>query len=248
MRVAARDAVRELVRPGDPDDTRAGVEQRLHRGCVRGLGRAPGEERRDACADREPRDREQVLDRHALPAQRAVGPARNQRGPGDPPHARVERAGRRVAHVRRGDLPAGGPSPPELGLLPDAARVVPRDGDDESDVVGGALHVDLRDGACRGPAAGRAERGDAVVPDEQPACVTPQRRVAGGEPPVEGRDVVRHERRLVRPERLDEAVGRRVARERDRRRHAISAIRIRACTPFTRSTTCEMSKSVAALR
>ena len=170
---------------------------------------------------------------------------RHQRVADDPPDPGVERR-RRDGDVGRGDPPAVRRAHPQLGLLAAAAALELGDRDDERVVVVDGLHVGLHDPALRRSAAAAAEGADLVVPDQQPVGVAAQRRGSGREEPVERRDVVGHQRALVLPERLDESVGHRCLR------HASimpkSALRIRACTPFTTSTTCEMSKSVAAER
>ncbi len=92
------------------------------------------------------------------------------------------------------------------------------------------------------------------MPDQEPRGIPAQRVRPIGEEAVERRHVVRHEGRLVgehrihEPIRFGDSVGQVHRRAHMRATHAKSAFRMRACTPHTRSTTCDTSKSVAAER
>jgi hypothetical protein len=152
--------------------------------------------------------------------------------------------------VRDQHLPARGTAAPHLRLLPVPAGRRQQARDDDR---GGAVqhaHLDRLNPALGRTPAAAAERGDRVVPDEQAGRVAPQGVRAVGEQGVQYGHVVRHQRRLVAPERLEQPRRHLAVRAHGRGvvDHVKSAIRMRACTPLTRSTTWEMSKSVAADR
>ena len=151
-----------------------------------------------------------------------------------------------------GDLPAAAEvvvgAGPELGLLAAAATRELGHRDHEGVVGVGDLDVGLHQPPGRRTAASGAEGGDLVVADEQAVGVAAQGRRGGREEPVEDLDVVAHQGLLVGAERLDEARRHRQGRPAHRASPAKSLFRMRACTPLTTSTTCEISKSVAAER
>ena len=114
--------------------------------------------------------------------------------------------------------------------------------------------LDALDRPRRDTAADAAEGADRLVPDEQARAVAAQRVGAGREGRVEGVEVVGEDRPLVGLERGEQVGGQISRRSRvtsscsSTLTPSKSASRMRACTPHTMSTTCEMSKSVAALR
>ena len=213
--------------------------------ALRGLDRGLVQPGRVAGADPVAGDGVEVLHRDAVAAEGAVGRRGQQRIADHPPDPGVERR-RRDSDVGGGDRPPVRRTHPQLGLLAAAAALELGDRDHQGVVVVDGLDVGLHDPPLRGTAPRTAERADHVVADEQPGRVAAQRARPGCEQPVQGREVVGHQRALVVPERLDQTVG--CGRGGHRRTSAKSDFRIRACTPLTTSTTWEMSKSVAADR
>ena len=88
------------------------------------------------------------------------------------------------------------------------------------------------------------------MPYEQAAGIPAQRVVPVREERVESRNIVRHQRGLVGEYGIHESIGlvSAIWQMNSGSPHAKSAFRMRACTPHTRSTTCDTSKSVAAER
>jgi hypothetical protein len=95
--------------------------------------------------------------------------------------------------------------------------------------------------------ARRTESGDRLVSHEQHLAVAADSILAGREERVERGLIVAEHGRFVGPERVEQTGGNRL---RERAGHwatsAKSASRIRAAAPVIPSTTCEISKSVAA--
>lgn len=260
VRVGAGQAVGELVGARDAHDVRARGQQRLHHGCGRCSRLLFGEPLGVARAHRLARDREQVLHRDLESAQRSFVPAGNQWVADDAPDRGVHRGRRRgdlrQGHVRGGDLPATRAALPHLGLQPGRARRrFPRARHDQRRVL--RQHPDMqqdraprRDLLARGP-----ESGDRLMADEQHLAVAANRVRPGSEQGVEAVLIVGQQRRLVRPERVEQTGRNRLgcddlaatAGDRGHRVTSVkSASRMRACAPLTPSTTWEISKSVAA--
>lgn len=127
---------------------------------------------------------------------------------------------------------------PQLGLQATTAAARSGDRDDQGMLGSRRDHADVEDVPRRCTASDPAVGSDLVVAHQQARRVTAERAGAWCEQAVHRREVVGHEGALIGPERLEEPL----------RHRSKSAFRIRACTPLTRSTTCEMLKSVAALR
>ena len=235
VRVVARHRVGELVGAGDAANVCTRVQQPRN-----GCGVLSGDRGRlfvggYPAAGGETGHRENVFDGDCRPGQRSRCARRDEGIADDSPHRRIESATRR-ARVDRGEPPGRVVASPQLRLHGPASvgYVV----DDESVSEIGCTSADLNitqaaDGVCE-----RARTqcvGDAV---EHPrSCDAGD---VGAQKPVQCCAVVSYRRRPETTYDGAEVVGCGHCAKSDRR--------IRACTPFTRSTTWEMLKSVAALR
>lgn len=155
--------------------------------------------------------------------------------------------------MRRDDQPPSVDALPELRLQAAAARDEVGDGDEESEVVAERPVLDALDHPSRDTAAGPPEGADRVVPDQQARPVAAERVRTGRERGIQRIEVVGEDRPFVRVEGGTQVCGdvgcrRAHAPDPGGATAAKSDSRIRACTPQTMSTTCEMSKSVAAER